>query len=169
MEHAGDILRRFWRNPEYQRVLRLVALWDSWSEIVGPEVAELARPLGHNKTTLLLGVEDAVAMQEISFQTPDILRMVNASLGESVFDKVRLDLIGGRTSLDTIAASFPKRPGTSPLLSARNRLPPPVNLGALQDDFSKIPAVERCYKAYVRHYGQSHEHTSKQLQHRQET
>lgn len=161
MQRSGDILRRFWRDPEHQRGLRLAVLWTSWPVIVGPEAAELARPLGHNKTTLLLGVEDAVAMQEISFQTPRILQAANAFLGEPFFDKVRLDLLGGRTSLDAIAGSLLDRRKLAPL-SPEGIGQKLQGLGNIRGGFSGIPALERCYRAYVRLYGGFQEKNSNQ-------
>lgn len=153
MLHIGNLLQGFWSTPEHLRSLRLVAVWTAWDTIVAPDLAQLAKPLGHRDSTLFLGVEDAIAMQEVSFQTLDILHAVNTALGELYFDKIRLDLLRGRTSLDAVAklvsvnrekARRPQHPEANAL--SRN----PRQIGALPSGFSRIPAVERCYQAYVR-------------------
>ncbi|HDQ41884.1 MAG TPA: DUF721 domain-containing protein [Desulfonatronum sp.] len=154
MQRTNDILRGFWNKPEQQRELRLASLWSLWSEIIGPEIADLAKPLGHNKTTLLLGVEDAMVMQEITFQAPRILRTVNAALGEAYFDKVRFDLLGARSSLDAVAGSFSDRPAPAPSSIAKARQLS-EELGGAWGHISGIPAVKRCYMAYVHFHGQS--------------
>lgn len=153
MEHAGSFLQRFWSTPEHKRELRLAAMWKNWPDIVGTDVAELAKPLGHKRTTLLLGVEDAVAMQEASFHAPRILRSVNTSLGETFFDKVHLDLIGARTSLDAVARLLSgHRVAVSRSLAGNNATP--GNLGKIGSDFFGLPTLERCYRAYVRLFDQ---------------
>ncbi|SDB35745.1 Protein of unknown function [Desulfonatronum thiosulfatophilum] len=150
---AREILHGLWSDPEHRRRLRLARMWTSWSKIVGDHVAELARPLGHNKTTLLLGVDDPMAMQEIHFQTSAILEAVNAALGEKCFDKVRLDLLNGRSPLDAIAQTLVRG------REVRSRSPRQAfddagftagDLGHDAGSFSAVPALERCYRAYVR-------------------
>jgi len=125
---------------------RLVGLWRNWAEVVGPEVAELARPLGHRKRILLVGAEDSLALQEVGYYSPEILERVNAFLGEESFDKVQADLLLGRAPLDTVGVAPPVH---------RMGLPPrPAELGGLgrlkQDD----SAIGRCYRAYVRLFGE---------------
>ncbi len=160
MEHTGRFLQRFWSSPEHKRELRLAAMWKYWADIVGADVAELAKPLGRNKSTLFLGVEDAVAMQEVSFHAPHILRAVNASLGETFFDKVRLDLIGAQTSLDAVAETLPSCCGAVSCLSSEI-VAKPDNLGKVRNGFFGIPALERCYRAYVRFFDQPKDNLKK--------
>ena len=149
MHLAGDILRRYWSDPENLRKLRLAGLWRFWPQMVGPELAELAKPVGHSRTTLLLGVEDPMAMQEVSYDAPAILRAVNASLGEAYFDRIRFDLIGDHIALDAVAGSFPQ----AGKAESTRTVPGPRGLGGLPVGFSGIPSLERCYRAYVRLYG----------------
>jgi len=70
------------------------------------EIAGLAKPLGRNKQTLLLGVDDSMAMQEMHFLTQQVLQAVNNALGEVFFDKVHIDLLSGRSSLDSLQQSL---------------------------------------------------------------
>lgn len=153
MLHIGNLLQGFWSTPKHRRALRLVALWTAWDAVVDPDLARLAKPLGHKDRTLFLGVEDAIAMQEVSLQTPDILHAVNTALGEPFFDKVRLDLLRGRTSLDAVAesVSVSREKAPRPIHSVANALSGDTReIGTLRPGFSRIPAVERCYQAYVR-------------------
>jgi hypothetical protein len=154
---ARDILRDFWNSAERRLQWRLAEIWSSWPTVVGPEIADMAKPLGRNKTTLLLGVEDPMVMQEMHFHAPAILRAVNGALGEKVFDKVRLDLLGGRSSLVAVADAMGNalRQGRK----TASRFSPQVYAQAgvkLEETnhpdkrFSAVPALERCYRKYVR-------------------
>ena len=67
-------------------------LWEDWDSAVGEELASVARPAGHRGRALLLGAEDAMAMQEIQARSEEILERVNAYLGEDYFLKVKAGL-----------------------------------------------------------------------------
>jgi hypothetical protein len=127
---------------------RLVQLWRHWRTVMGPDLADLAIPLGTRKRVLLVGGEDTLAIQELSYQVPEMLERVNAFMTEDQFDKVELRLAPGNenpaaglTGTD-VPAGFGPRP-----------LPPrPADLGGL-----RLPPgspVERCYAAYLRLFAQ---------------
>ncbi|WP_051434621.1 DUF721 domain-containing protein [Desulfonatronum lacustre] len=154
---ARDILHDFWNRAERRFQWRLAEIWSSWPIVVGPEIADMAKPLGRNKTTLLLGVEDPMVMQEMHFHAPTILRAVNAALGEKVFDKVRLDLLGGRSSLvavaDAMGTALREGKKTASRFSPEIYVQAGVRLEGTNHPvkrFSAVPALERCYRKYVR-------------------
>jgi len=115
-----------------------------WSEIVGPETAELVRPLGHRRRDLFLGADDPVAMQEMVFAAPEILLLVNAALGQEAFDRVRFDLLGDRVPLDVLRATPPRF--STP---AETR---PEQLGGLVGKLDPNSPVGRCYAKYVAYF-----------------
>jgi len=152
-----EILHDFWSGPDRALQRRLAEIWSSWPRIVGQDIADLAKPLGRNKSTLLLGVEDPMVMQEMHFHAPTIMRDVNAALGEKVFDKVRLDLLGARSSLIAVADALEHelREGRK---TVSGSMPTAYEqAGVRLDDmndahgrFAAVPALERCYRSYVR-------------------
>lgn len=121
---------------------RLSRLWKAWPDLVGPDLAAMARPLGHRRRSLILGGEDPIVLQELSFFAGEFLDKANAFLGEEFFDKVLFELIHGRASLDS------ERPpvGTLP----RPKLTKIKNLGKLDYISESESALGRCYRAYVR-------------------
>lgn len=154
---ARDILHDFWGRDERQLQWRLAQIWSSWPTVVGHEIAQLAKPLGRNKNILLLGAEDSMAMQEMHFHAPTILRAVNSALGEIIFDKVRLDLLGGRSSLIAVAESMEKALHEGKKNASRFSPRTYAQAGVRLDEanhpvgrFSTVPALERCYRKYVR-------------------
>ena len=132
-----DFLKRRGASESYQ----LASLWRNWAEVLGPDLAGLARPLGHKERRLILGGEDSITLQEITFFGPDILERVNGFLGGNVFDKISVELIRGRSPLDCI------RIGTVP---EKARVARPDNLGGLLGVMPEDSPVARCYRAYVR-------------------
>lgn len=141
---GGDVLLRLLSRYDKKGGLRLVRLWRDWENVVGPEVAELARPMGHKDATLILNAPDPVAAQQLSYYIPEILERVNAFFGELVFDKVRFELLDGKVPLGR------KAEREAPPAPAPQR--PPGVLGGLVGTIDPESAVGRCYMAYVRHF-----------------
>lgn len=144
MKKFSEGLGRLFATDTARRQARLVRVWRRWSEVVGPDLAVWARPLGHRKTTLLLGVEDAAAMQEMHFAAPEILERVNGVLGEIFFDKVKFDLIGDMIPLDAVPNAYPDY---LPVGCAA-----PGKLGGLAGKFDPASPVGRCYAKYVKFF-----------------
>ncbi|MGE4557754.1 MAG: DUF721 domain-containing protein [Desulfovibrionaceae bacterium] len=140
MVRLQEGVNRFARRLDGGLGLRLARLWRNWGEVLG-ELSEMARPLGRRRNALIIGCEDALVMQELSFFESEVLHRVHEFLGEECFDKVRFELIEDRTSLDTIEAPTVQR-GRRPLLR-------PANLGEVQRLWEDESAIGRSYRAYV--------------------
>lgn len=80
---------------------KLADIWLQWNDILGEELAELAKPMGANKKQLLIGVEDALVMQEIQYRKQEILEKINLRLGEEYFENVRASILLGRETRET--------------------------------------------------------------------
>lgn len=72
---------------------RLADLWQAWPQVVGEDLAGQICSLKDNNGILLLGVEDAIIMQELSFRLEEILMLVNSWLGSEYFTRARLTLV----------------------------------------------------------------------------
>lgn len=139
-----SLLMRVLSRYDKKGGLRLVRLWRAWESVVGAEIADMARPLGHKDGVLLLYTQDAIAAQQLSYYVPELLERVNAFFGQEVFDKVRFELLNGRVPLGQQISADPTPP-----------LPPPKkpsNLGGLTKEFDPESAVGRCYLAYVQRF-----------------
>ncbi|GAB6177080.1 hypothetical protein JCM16814_19710 [Desulfobaculum senezii] len=155
MQRMETVLRAFLKKHDpdgMQRTLR--RLWRHWPEIVDEHIAEIARPIGHRKRILLIGVEDSMVMQDLTFYAPYILEQVNAFLGTKSFDKVLPELIRDRVSLDLI-----KKRTTSAVRFEPSR---PQNLGSQADAFDANSAVARCYAAYVKLFNERGQNGTRQ-------
>lgn len=143
-DDIGSFIRGYLQRMDKDDInAQLVRMWSSWEEVLGPEMADMLKPLGHKKSLLILGCEDSLVMQEMNYFENQILAHVNTFLGLEYFDKVRLELLQNRTPLDHI------RPG----LDARRHLPEhPGKLGGLLGKFAKDSPVNRCYQKYVAYF-----------------
>ena len=144
LRRLSESVERFMAAQEASARRNFVEVCRRWAEIVGPETAELLRPLGHKRRDLYLGADDPVALQEMLFAAPEILSLVNGALGHEAFDKVRFDLLGGRVPLDALRASPPRF--STP---AEKR---PERLGGLLGELDPNSPVGRCYAKYVAYF-----------------
>lgn len=145
---AEGLLLSFLSRYDRKGGLRLVRLWRQWPQVVGAEVAELARPVGHKDGALILAAEDSVAAQQLSYYAPELLARVNDFFGEEVFDKVRFELLDGRAPLDGNPAP---QAGPGPETRRADAFRPP-QVGSLVAEADPETAAGRCYLAYVRRF-----------------
>ena len=133
-----DALVAAWGCPEQ---LRLMHLWENWSMVMGADLAALAWPLGHKGSILLVGGEDPMAMQELQFQTAEILERVNAFMEEDFFSAVKVSSCMGKRPLDV-----PLPP--EPLYLPQEDCPRPSGrlLGTMRPD----SPVARAYARFAR-------------------
>jgi hypothetical protein len=122
-------------------------LWKAWPELMGPDLSEMAKPLGHRKRTLILAADDPVVVQELSYFAQEIVERVNSFLGQEVFDKILFELLNGRVPLDGYEL---KRPEFND-----PELKKPRKLGGLKDKFDPDQPVGRCYLKYLRLFEES--------------
>ncbi|CAM2059230.1 hypothetical protein DSUL_20557 [Desulfovibrionales bacterium] len=141
VESVGKRLQAYVKDDlKGEFAFQLVHLWQSWLEVMGPELGQLARPLGHRRATLKVGVVDAMAMYEVSFIREELVGRANAHLGKKWFDKVELHLLNNITPLDEVHG----RRLSERLLPCR-----PERLGKLFFQLPKEHPVGQCYRAYV--------------------
>ncbi len=147
--------KHVWRKPESIRIalerfltrigkpeqVLLTRLWQHWAMVMGDEITSLAWPLGSKNRTLIVGGEDAMSMQEISYMHHEILERANAFMGNEYFTDVKVRLSLDKTPLDM--ASLPRT-------IERVHLTSSVKLsGKYLDSMPEDSPVARCYALYV--------------------
>lgn len=138
---VGEVLSEVLQNLGADPVrMRLIQLWRNWDMVMGPELAPLARPLGHRGDILLIGAEDAMLMQELHMQSGEILERVNAFMEGPFFACVKVSLCFQQTALD--ALRLPAPPPPRPVLRPR------LDGSALQAMRPDSP-VARCYARFA--------------------
>lgn len=115
-------------------------VWPHWAQVVGPTLAAHVRPLAVRGRTLVVGGQEPVILQEMSYFQLEMLERINGFLGQEVFDKIVFELLSGRVPLD--AAVVARRP-------ACREAPRPGSLGGLERLLTEDSAVGRAYRTYV--------------------
>ena len=139
----GEALSIFFEQNSSEEQRALNGLWQNWGKILG-DLADLGVPLGHKDTTLIIGADDNMAMQELSMQSLDILERVNDFLKKDFFSKVTVVLMQGRKDLTHKRPSREIEPLKPPLPKR------PLRLGGLQGRLNPESPVAACYEAYLR-------------------
>ncbi|MFV0350273.1 MAG: DUF721 domain-containing protein [Halodesulfovibrio sp.] len=147
-QRIGEALDRLLQRKGAGTGFKLAQLWRNWDMIMGEELRLLAIPLGHRKTTLIIGAEDNMAQQELTYYTYEIIERVNAFLDEPFFDRVQVDLLMGKSALDEL--QMPSIERYTPALPPR-----PTRLGNLLGKLDPASPVTRCYEKYVRMFDEA--------------
>lgn len=111
---------------------------------MGEDTARLVKPLGTRNKTLILGAEDSIVIQEITFASSQILDMLNDFCQGNFFDNIRVELLKGRTPLDQ--RLVPKSVATT--LEPRK----PAVLGNLKEIMNHDSPVAKCYATYLNYF-----------------
>ncbi len=136
----GDVLSQaLERLGVDQDRMRLRHLWENWAYVMGPELAELACPLGTYGDVLLLGCEDNMLMQEVTLCQGEILERANVFMEKPYFHNIRASLLMGRRDL---AAPPPKPQVKQEVFESNVR-------GTYLDSISPDTPWGRCYAAYA--------------------
>lgn len=140
---TGSVLEKVFislgASPEQAKLSRL---WRSWDAVLGPDLAPLARPLGHHDDKLLIGAEDAVLLQELYYIGPEIVRRVNEFLQEDFFTAVKVSLMLDHQDLDAPSPVLERSAGRP-----KEEVPAPsgASLGLMDPE----SAVARCYARFL--------------------
>jgi len=149
METISTALDRFLHRKKMNKELQIAKIWTYWGDILGEEVAKLARPLGRRKETLIVGAVDNVVMQELVYYSPQILDQIEEFLGWQPFDKIVFELLDTRSSLDEIKIRHSyKKP---------DYCQSSQSVGKYLDDFPEKSAVAKSYKAFVELFSKTQE------------
>ncbi|MBO4300923.1 MAG: DUF721 domain-containing protein [Desulfovibrio sp.] len=146
------VLKKLGMSPGEGGLLeRLRQLWRHWEMVMGPELADLAQPLGRHGDVLHIGAEDSLMLQELQFQSGEILERVNAFMEKPVFTAVKVELLMGRRGLVTLDVSEASDDATADWRLPRTTIQDPVtvsgkNLVCMTPD----SPVARAYAAFVR-------------------
>lgn len=140
---TGSVLEKVFislgASPEQAKLSRL---WRSWDAVLGPDLAPLARPLGHHDDKLLIGAEDAVLLQELYYMGPEIVHRVNEFLQEDFFTAVKVSLMLDHQDLDAPSPVLERSAGRP-----KEEVPAPsgASLGLMDPE----SAVARCYARFL--------------------
>ena len=127
---------------------RLRQLWLNWGMVMGPDLAPLARPLGHHRDVLLIGAEDAMLAQELHLMAGEMLERVNAFMEQPFFSSIKVSLLMGNSRLDKAAT---RKTANADKPAPRLRAPEPLCAdGVYLEAMDPTSPVARAYARFVR-------------------
>ncbi len=145
-ENIRIALERFLRRVGKPEYILLNNLWQHWQMVMGPDIGSLASPLGSKHGILLLGGEDAMTLQDISYMQHEILERANAFMGQEYFTGIKVHLTLDKSPLDQAAQSKEFTPVHLPTIELS---------GKYLQDMPEDSPVARCYALFVQHSSKS--------------
>lgn len=93
-EAASDVLQSLLQNGKSALGEQFIRwrVWNSWGEIVGPQVAQHTLPVSFLKGELYVWVDHPARMQELTFCVVPIAKKINAFCGKRWVKKIRFTL-----------------------------------------------------------------------------
>jgi predicted nucleic acid-binding Zn ribbon protein len=82
------ILREALRAYNLDVDLELYALWERWPEVVGPLIAQNARPTAIKRKLLLVNVSSAPWTQQLQYLKGELIEKVNRALGRVAVENI---------------------------------------------------------------------------------
>ena len=112
LEPVGALLGQLLRRLGLERRLEEQRAIAAWPEIVGPKIAEQARPVAIREGVLFVDVATNVWMQELALLRDSIVERLNAHLGGPLVEKIVLSI--ERPPLHDESAAPRQREGDEP-------------------------------------------------------
>jgi predicted nucleic acid-binding Zn ribbon protein len=92
MEHISQSLEGLLKKLELDRKVLGWSVLGVWEETVGPRIAANAKPAAYRDSKLFVQVATTTWMHELSFMREEIVRRLNAKLGEKVIEDIIFSL-----------------------------------------------------------------------------
>lgn len=90
LTHLRTVLRSAARALGVERAAHAALAVELWPEIVGPEAAAATRVTGLRAGVLLVDAQPGMWAQELSLRRSQLAATLNAALGESVIEDIRI-------------------------------------------------------------------------------
>ncbi len=86
----AQAITEFARSRRIEKRLHEADVFRLWPEIVGPRIAERAKPLRLRRGRLVVECVDAVWRTELKFLTPELLEQIRRVVGEGLVNEIFL-------------------------------------------------------------------------------
>ena len=97
--HISGILSKAAHRLKFHDKMLEYRLWDQWEKIIGPAIAQHARPERWQRGTLIIRVEHPTWMQELSFLKVQMIEKLRAAFPTTPLKSIRFEV-----------GEFPKNP-----------------------------------------------------------
>ena len=87
---VSDLLASVFGGKPAARLLREIAIWQVWDEVVGPQVARRARPSSIRDGVLTVTVASGPWLQQLTFLKGEIITRLNEKIGDDLVREIYL-------------------------------------------------------------------------------
>jgi predicted nucleic acid-binding Zn ribbon protein len=94
MKKIDTLIADVFKRLELGKYKKRSDILDCWSDIVGAELAELARPAGCDRSVILVRILHPVAGMEIRLRKEEILSELNRISGDELFTDIKAVMPG---------------------------------------------------------------------------
>lgn len=88
----GEILQKTLEASSIDVDLNLHRLWERWAALVGPTIAQNARPAAIKGKLLLVHVSSAPWMQQLHYLKDELMEKLNSALGKESVKDIRFKI-----------------------------------------------------------------------------
>lgn len=88
----GGILQKALEASSIDVDLNLHRLWEQWTDLVGPTIAQNARPAAIKGKLLLVHVSSAPWMQQLHYLKNELMGKLNSALGKESVKDIRFKI-----------------------------------------------------------------------------
>lgn len=158
LQPVGGALQQLLRQLGLERQFRTYDALAHWSDIVGKQIAQVARPLRLDADTLWVAVKSHAWAQELNFQKRTILQRLNERAGEERFKEIRFVVRANLPHAPEQASESAQLPVSLPNLSdAETRRIEAMASGitdpALRDALMRAQAATLRYQKFLAQQG----------------
>lgn len=94
-EQLGRLVEGLLRARGLTEGVERAAVISEWGELVGPQIARVASPVGFDRETLFVEVRSSAWLMELQLMERRILGRLNAARQRGKFEKIVFRLAGG--------------------------------------------------------------------------
>lgn len=95
-ERVGSLVEGLLRNRGLVEGVERASVFPEWAELVGPEIARVATPVGFDRATLFVEVRSSAWLMELEMMERRMLAQINAGRRRGKFDRIVFRLGSGR-------------------------------------------------------------------------
>jgi predicted nucleic acid-binding Zn ribbon protein len=91
-DQLGNVLESVLKASSLQIDLSLHKLWRQWDDLVGPTIAQNARPAAIKGKLLLINVSSAPWMQQLQYLKDDLVEKINDDFDKEIVTDIRFKI-----------------------------------------------------------------------------
>lgn len=90
--HIGSVIDRVLRDYRSKPDLELTQIWPLWDEVVGPTIAQNARPAAFKGKLLIVHVLSSTWIHQLQFLKDDLTVKLNDALGKALIEEIKFKI-----------------------------------------------------------------------------